>query len=161
MKICINTMAWIWTTTKCELSLQWRHNGHDNISNHQPHDCLFNRLFRRRSKKTSKLSITGLCAGNSPGRVNSPHKWPVTRKMFPFDDVIMFWIWTVSVKVISEKGAKPHWFFGWLIWAAERKCSITQCNCCNFGWVSWQLEIKCSFDIKVMCLFILCGRSCP
>ena len=23
--------------------------------------------------------------------VNSPHKWPVTRKMFPFDDVIMFW----------------------------------------------------------------------
>ena len=23
--------------------------------------------------------------------VNSPHKWPVTRKMFPFDDVFMFW----------------------------------------------------------------------
>ena len=25
------------------------------------------------------------------GPVNSPHKWPVTRKMFPFDDVIMMW----------------------------------------------------------------------
>ena len=24
------------------------------------------------------------------GPVNSPHKWPVTRKMFPFDDVIMW-----------------------------------------------------------------------
>ena len=24
------------------------------------------------------------------GPVNSPHKWPVTRKLFPFDDVIMF-----------------------------------------------------------------------
>ena len=23
--------------------------------------------------------------------VNSPHKWPITRKMFPFDDVIMSW----------------------------------------------------------------------
>ena len=23
--------------------------------------------------------------------VNSPHKWPVAQKMFPFDDVIMFW----------------------------------------------------------------------
>ena len=23
------------------------------------------------------------------GPVNSPHKWPVTRKMFPFDDIIM------------------------------------------------------------------------
>ena len=34
-------------------------------------------------------SFTGLCAGNSPGPVNSPHKGPVTRKMFPFDDVIM------------------------------------------------------------------------
>ena len=26
------------------------------------------------------------------GPVNSPHKWPVTRKMFPFDDVIMEWL---------------------------------------------------------------------
>ena len=38
-------------------------------------------------QKMSKLRITGLCAGNSP--VNAPHKGPVTRKMFPFDDVIM------------------------------------------------------------------------
>ena len=51
--------------------------------------ALLNRLFGRRSKKTSKLRVTGLCAGNSPGPVNSPHKGPVTRKMFPFDDVIM------------------------------------------------------------------------
>ena len=64
-------------------SLQCRHNGPDSISNHQPHDCLHNRVFRRRSKETSKLRVTGLCAGNSP------HKWPVTRKKFPFDDVIM------------------------------------------------------------------------
>ena len=48
------------------ISLQWRHNGHDNVSNQQPHDCLRNRLFRRRSKKTSKLRVTCLCAGNSP-----------------------------------------------------------------------------------------------
>ena len=69
------------------LTLQRRHNGHDSVSNHQPHVCLLNRLFKRRSKKISKLRVTGLCAENSP--VNSPHKWPVTRKMFPFDDVIM------------------------------------------------------------------------
>ena len=48
------------------ISLQWRHNGHDSVSNYQPHDCLLNFLFRRRSKKTSKLRVTGLCAGNSP-----------------------------------------------------------------------------------------------
>ena len=63
-------------------SLQWRHNDHDGLSNHQPHGCLLNRLFRRRSKKTSKLRVTGLCAGNWPGPVNSPHKGPVTQKCF-------------------------------------------------------------------------------
>ena len=48
------------------LSLQWRHNWHDGVSNHQPRECLFNRLFGRRSKKTSKLLITGLREGYSP-----------------------------------------------------------------------------------------------
>ena len=71
------------------LTLQWRHNGYDSVSNHQPHYCLLNRLFRRRSKKILKLRVTGLCARIHRGPVNSPHKWPVTRKMLPFDDVIM------------------------------------------------------------------------
>ena len=47
-------------------TLQWRHNGRDSVSNHQPCECLLSRLIRRRSKKTSKLRVTGLCAGNSP-----------------------------------------------------------------------------------------------
>ena len=47
-------------------ALLWRHNGGECVSNHQPHDCLLNRLFGRWSKKTSKLGVTGLCAGNSP-----------------------------------------------------------------------------------------------
>ena len=38
--------------------------------------------------------------------VNSPHKWPVTRKMFPFDDVIMYapinW-----VIIVSSNGLLP------------------------------------------------------
>ena len=43
------------------VTLLWRHNGCDGVSNHQPHDCLLNHSFRRRSKKTSKLRVTGLC----------------------------------------------------------------------------------------------------
>ena len=74
-----------------EFTLRWRQNGRDSVSNHQPRHCLLSLLFGRRSKKTSKLRVTGLCVGNSPGPVNSPHKGPVTRKMFPFDDVIMTW----------------------------------------------------------------------
>ena len=47
-------------------TLQWRNDERDGVSNHQPHDYLLNRLFRRRWKKTSKLRVTGLCEGNSP-----------------------------------------------------------------------------------------------
>ena len=70
-------------------TLHWRHNGHDSVSNHQPHDCLLNRLFRRRSKKHHSSASLASVWGIHRGPVNSPHKWPVTRKMFPFDDVIM------------------------------------------------------------------------
>ena len=72
------------------LPLQWRHNERYGVSIHQPQDYLFNRLFRRRSKKTTKLRVTGLCEWNSPvtGEFLA-HKWPVTRIFFPFDDVIM------------------------------------------------------------------------
>ena len=47
-------------------TLQWCHNGHDGVPNHRRLDCLLTRLFGRRSKKTSKLRVTGLCEGNSP-----------------------------------------------------------------------------------------------
>ena len=47
-------------------ALKWCHNERDGVSNHQPYDCLLNCLFRRRSKKTSKLRVSGLCEGNSP-----------------------------------------------------------------------------------------------
>ena len=69
-------------TRKCIFSLRWRHNGRDGVSNHQSRDCLLNRLFRRRSKKTSKLRVTGLCEGNSPGTGEFLAQWPVTRKCF-------------------------------------------------------------------------------
>ena len=31
-----------------DLALQWRHDQIDGVSNHEPHDCLLNRLFIRR-----------------------------------------------------------------------------------------------------------------
>ena len=40
------------------------------------------------SKHQSSASLA-FVRGIHRGPVNSPHKWPVTRKMFPFDDVIM------------------------------------------------------------------------
>ena len=60
------------TDTAIRFTLWWRHNDHYGVSNHQPHHWLLNCLFGHRSKKTSKLRVTGLCAGNSPGTGEFP-----------------------------------------------------------------------------------------
>ena len=39
------------------------------------------------------------------GPVNSPHKWPVTRKMFPFDDVIMY-----GSSYFTSKTTRDHFY---------------------------------------------------
>ena len=70
------------------LSLLWRHNECDGVSNHQPHDCLlYSGVDQRKHQSSASLAFVW---GIHRGQVNSPHKWPVTRKMIPFDDVIMF-----------------------------------------------------------------------
>ena len=95
------------------ISLQWHHDEHDGVSNHHCLDCLLNRLFRRRSMKTSRLHVTGLCVCDcvcvggggggggggrgggvlgvfvSPSSGEFPAQWSVMQKMFPFDDVIV------------------------------------------------------------------------
>ena len=67
-------------------ALQWRHNERDGVSHHQP-------LFRRRSKKASKLRrVTGLCDGNSPVTGEFPTQRASNVEnvsIFPFDDVII------------------------------------------------------------------------
>ena len=68
---------------------RWRHNGCDSVSNHKPRECLLRRLIRRTSKKHQSSASLAFVRGIHRRSMNSPHKWPVTRKMFPFDDVIM------------------------------------------------------------------------
>ena len=64
-------------------------------------------------RKQKKPCVTGLRVGNSPGSVNSPHKWPVTQKMFPFDDVIMY--------CLGQLG-KYHWF--WCSSSSHRRSPV-------------------------------------
>ena len=60
------------------------------VLNYQARDYLLDRFFRRRSKETSKFPVTLISVrGSNRWPVNSSHTGPVTRKMFPFDDVIM------------------------------------------------------------------------
>ena len=79
---CTNGRYWSWFTddfisrpTKHNLHIQgivnkvrsidWCHNGCDDVLNHRHLDGLLNGLFRRRSNKISKLRVTGLFEGNS------------------------------------------------------------------------------------------------
>ena len=68
-------------------TLQWHHNGHDGIWNHQPHHYFLDLLFRRRSKKSSKLRVTGLWVGNSLGTGKFPAQMASNVEN---DDIIMF-----------------------------------------------------------------------
>ena len=92
-----------------QITLQWRHNDRDGVSNHQLHHCFFNRLFRRRSEKTSKLSVAGLCAGNSPVTDEFP-----AQRASNAENVSIWW------RHHAESNSEPNnwckWHFEMYIW---------------------------------------------
>ena len=53
---------------------------------------------QRKHQSSASLAFV---RGNHRWPVNSPHKWPVTRKMFPFDDVTMFFGFQISSSLTS------------------------------------------------------------
>ena len=81
------------------LPLQWHHNDRDGISDHQCLHCLLNCWFRHRSKKTSKLCLTGLCAGNSLGTGEFP-----SLKAISSENVSIWW---------RHNGSTTVWLKGW------------------------------------------------
>ena len=87
--VSVTFMAVAWATWRFTATWQWGHNERDCVSNHRRLHCLLICWFRPRSKKTSKLRVTGLCTGNSPVTGEFPAQKAVTRKMFPLDNVIM------------------------------------------------------------------------
>ena len=86
-------------------SLQWRYNGRDSVSNHQPRECLFTQPFNKAQiKENIKVPRHWPFVGYSPETGEFPHKGPVTRKMFPFDDVIICWdIWWCRGTVMTAR----------------------------------------------------------
>ena len=50
------------------------------------YSTVYSEADQRKHQSSASLAFVW---GIHRGPVNSPHKWPVTRKMFPFDDVIM------------------------------------------------------------------------
>ena len=85
-EICSSLAAYHQVSRIRYLSLQWRHNRRDDVSNHQPPDCLpfIQGAYQRELQSSASLAFVW---GIHPWPVNSPHKGPITQKMSPFDDV--------------------------------------------------------------------------
>ena len=61
---------------------------------------------QRKHQSSASLAFV---RGIHRGPVNSPHKWPVTRKMFPFDDVIMWLLciaYLVTLWYLGKQGSR-------------------------------------------------------
>ena len=117
-----------------QVSLRWRHNGHDIVSNHQPRDCFLNRLFRHRSKKTSKLRVTGLWVGNSPGTGEFPAQMASNA-----ENVSISWRHHVEDLILAASEHKS-WF---LLLASQKKIKTVWIACSQFlliiGW--WNNDV--------------------
>ena len=111
-------------------SLQRRHNERDVVSNHQPHDCLLKRLFWRRSKKTSKLRVTGLCVGNSPvtgeflaqRASNAENISIIATHLHIHESVNQTFSWKVSFKIIHDD---YKFFIHYLTVINKNQCHIS------------------------------------
>ena len=63
----------------------------------------YSAVYAGADKRTHESSASlALVRGIHRGPMNSPHKWPVTRKMFPFDDVIMVSLYQEPIKIFPS-----------------------------------------------------------
>ena len=78
-------------------------------------------------RKHQSSASLAFVRGSHRGPKNSPHKWPVTREMFPFDDVIMIPRMYIQMKrKACVWGSLIHALFTRTGWVWDRKCSVTQ-----------------------------------
>ena len=95
------------TTLLSERSLRWRHNERDGFqitSLTIVYSTVYSDADQSKHQSSASLAFV---RGIHRGPVNSPHKWPVTRKMFPFDDVIMC-VDHISVRFQPHKNNQRH-----------------------------------------------------
>ena len=141
--LIIDTMSQWWNeaVNKWSIPSQRRHNKRDGVSNHGRLDCLSNLLFRFISKKTQSSASLAFVSGIHRWPVNSPHKGPVTRKMFLFDDIIVRKaLMSHPHVIISDKTDWPPRNFRFPVDAkGPETWSSQECYCVlhHLGWMAW------------------------
>ena len=111
--------GWLYRHNNQLYSFQWRHNGRDSVSTHQPRDCLLNRLFRHRWKKTSRLRVTGLCEGNSLVTGEFPAQRASNAK-----NASIWWRHQVLQSFIHSRIVKMNWYYWTFLWTIYQRCTV-------------------------------------
>ena len=104
------------------LTLQWRHSEPDGVSNHKRLDCLLNRLFWCRSKKTSTLNKTikicyGKCFIMSPFALCIPyiiHLLVHRRRVLYHVQCVAIWYQTPRHVPFLPQGGGINFPWAWL-----------------------------------------------
>ena len=81
--------------------LMWRHKWRDSVMTILTivYSAVYSDVYQRKHQSpVSRAFVWGI----HRWPVNSPHHWPETRKMFPFDDVIMNAVWSVSITPLYQ-----------------------------------------------------------
>ena len=119
-------------------TLRWRHNERDGASNHQRLDGLLNRLFRRRSKNTSKFRLTGFCEGNLPVTDEFP-----SQKTSNAENASIWWRYhgrlNATIKSWYVKCFSQYWSF---IKGIHRRIRLTKRQLHFWFVISWLQRLR-------------------
>ena len=131
-------------SSQLALTLHCRHNERNGVSNTSltiVYCTVYSGAAQRKHQSSASLAFV---LGIHPWPVNSPHKRPVARNMFPFDDVIMNEVYGREVITSGAPFTIMGWFWsqqhGYVItclvncgWSYLSIPKLQQCNCWSLG----------------------------
>ena len=117
--------------------IPWRNNGHGSVSNHQPHDCLLNRLFRRRSNKSLNSASLAFVRGIQRGPANNAEKVPIWWRHHGITDVhntpVTQYILVDIYFVLLPRS----------LWFASTSCQHSFTSVTIFSIIKFRLSLEC------------------
>ena len=102
---CFIILEWVCLPI-CRSPLQWCHNEHESISNHQPHDYILKCLFRRRKKNIKAPCHWPLCVGNSSVTGEFPTQRASNAENLMTSSCLHFSVhsWALIVSISTQRG---------------------------------------------------------
>ena len=132
------------------VSLQWRHNERDGVSNQQPRDCLLNRLFKAQIKGNIK-------APRHWRWMRGIHRWPVTVQMARnAKNVPYWWLHHGNYALLPcLQSTRLHYIFAY----HENFCSSHSETVIKNDWRIFRCMMPRISDIYICNVYISCLSS--